>query len=366
MSTSRYLALDAFRGLTIALMILVNTPGSWSAVYAPLLHADWHGVTPTDLIFPFFLFIIGSALYFSSAKTNFECNAVAVLRVLKRASIIFSLGILLNAYGHNGELSDLRIMGVLQRLGIAYGVAAVLVLVLTSRQLLTLSALVLFGYWGVLLLAPSGGAFTLEHNIVRQFDILILGASHLWQGKGLAFEPEGLLSTIPAVVNVLIGFAATKWLSRSSDKKYSIVRLGMAATIMIGLALVWSILLPLNKSLWTSSYVLFSSGCALLVLAFFIWLVDIKKQLLLVQPLLVYGTNPMFIYVLSWLWVTTYYFISVESVNGESSNLYQYGYQLLSVMMPPTLGSLVFALLHVGLFWLISNVLYNKNIVIKV
>ncbi|NRA84760.1 MAG: DUF1624 domain-containing protein [Gammaproteobacteria bacterium] len=366
MASNRYLALDAFRGLTIALMILVNTPGSWAAVYAPLLHADWHGITPTDLIFPFFLFIIGSALYFSLAKTNFECNRAAIFCVIKRAAIIVTLGILLNAYGHHDPLSELRLMGVLQRLGIAYGVAATLVLTLKPKPLICVAILMLLGYWLFLLLAPVGEAFTLSGNIVRQFDLKVLGENHLWQGKGLAFEPEGLLSTIPAVVNVLIGFAATQWLTGSQSKRNSIIELATVAVVMIGLALMWSQALPINKSLWTSSYVLFSSGCSLLVLVFFIWLVDIKKQVRLVNPLLVYGTNPMFIYVLSWLWVSSYYLIDIPNSDGTSVNLNHYLYLQINQLTGENLASLIFALLHVVLFWLISKVLHSNNIIVKV
>lgn len=357
---NRYIALDAFRGITIALMILVNTPGSWSAVYAPLLHADWHGVTPTDLIFPFFLFIIGSALYFAFSKTNFEVSSSALNKILKRTVIIFALGLALNAYSHSGPLSDLRIMGVLQRLGIAYGVAAVMVLLLSSRQLLWCGGALLLGYWGIMLLGAEQ-PYSLHHNIVREVDIAVLGATHLWQGKGLAFDPEGLLSTIPAVVNVLVGFGATKVLAGCADKVAAIKKLLLGAIVLIAIALLWDQWMPINKSLWTSSYVLFSSGCALVVLSFFIWLVDMCQQLKLVDPLLVYGTNPMFIYVLSWIWTATYSFIDMGDITA-----YAYLYNLFALVMPAKLASFSFALFHVILFWFISSLLYKRNIIIKV
>ena len=360
-SNTRYLALDAFRGITIALMILVNTPGSWSNVYSPLLHADWHGATPTDLIFPFFLFIIGSALYFSFAKSGYQYSHAAAGKIIKRSAVIFGLGLALNAYGHNGGLDELRMMGVLQRLGIAYGVASLLILLLSLRLLVISSGIILIGYWGILQLG-NGDAYSLTDNVVRQVDLAVLGASHLWQGKGLAFDPEGLLSTLPAVVNVLIGFLATQYLLNTSSKLESIKGLILMGGGLIGVSLAWDFVLPINKSLWTSSYVLFSSGAALVVLASFIWLVDIKAQLKLVDPLLVYGTNPMFIYVLSWLWATTYYLINV----ANDVVLYDYLYLTIAQWMPAKMASLVFALLHVALFWLISNILYKRNIIIKV
>ena len=359
-ASNRYLALDAFRGITIALMILVNTPGSWSHVYAPFLHADWHCVTPTDLIFPFFLFIIGSALYFAFSRTNFQYSHNALIKVIKRTTIIFGLGLALNAYGYSGSFDEFRVMGVLQRLGIAYGIAALMVLLLSSRQLIVASITILIGYWALLNTA-TGDVYSLQDNLVRQLDVSLLGASHLWQGKGMAFDPEGLLSTLPAIVNVLIGFEATRMLSATENKISSIKKLLIAATLLIVSSLIWDLWLPINKSLWTSSYVLFSSGCALIVLAFFIWLVDIKQRLTLVDPLLVYGTNPMFIYVLSWVWATTYYLINIGDIT-----LYQYLYQSLTLILPAKLASLVFALAHVALFWFISNMLYKRNIVIKV
>ncbi|MDP2559529.1 acyltransferase family protein [Psychrobium sp. 1_MG-2023] len=362
MSNTRYIALDAFRGLTIALMILVNTPGSWSHVYAPFLHADWHGATPTDLIFPFFLFIIGSALYFAFSKTNFTYSQDAAKKILKRTAIIFGLGLALNAYGHTGPITELRLMGVLQRLGIAYGIAALMVLTLNSRQLIIASVSILLGYWGILHLPSASDVYSLEGNLIRQFDIAVMGANHLWQGKGLPFDPEGLLSTIPAIVNVLIGFEATRVLSNTPNKMSSINKLVLGAVGLILISLAWHQVMPINKSLWTSSYVLFSSGCALIVLAFFIWLVDIKQQLRLVDPLLVYGTNPMFIYVLSWLWATTYFLIFI---NPELT-LYTYMFDCIALVMPEKLASFTFAFAHVVLFWLISNILYKRNIIIKV
>lgn len=359
-NNNRYLALDAFRGITIALMILVNTPGTWSHVFSPLLHADWHGVTPTDLIFPFFLFIIGSALYFAFSKSNFEFSPLAVAKIIKRSAIIFLIGLGLNVYSQAADMENLRVMGVLQRLGIAYGIGAVLVLLLTWRQLIIACVAILMSYW-LLMTMGSNAPYSLEHNVVRSFDLVVLGENHLWQGKGIAFDPEGLLSTLPAIVNVLTGFLATMLLAHAPSKIDSIKRLSLFGAMLIVISLLWNVVMPINKSLWTSSYVVFSTGCAFFVLAFFIWLVDIKAQLKLVDPLLVYGSNPLFIYVLSWLWVATYQFIAIGNIT-----LYQYLYEQLAVFLVPKVASFAFAFIHVAIFWFISNVLYRRSIFIKV
>ena len=274
---TRYKALDAMRGLTIALMILVNTPVSWSHVYAPLLHADWHGCTPTDVIFPFFMFIIGSAMFFSFKKTNSAANASQVLRLVKRGAIIFAIGLALNIYPFTTNIENLRILGVLQRIGIAYILASICVLFLNRRGVLTLSVIILVAYWLLLLSVGAENAYTLEHNLVRAVDIAVLGESHLWQGKGLAFDPEGLISTLPAVVSVLFGFEVTRLLTSTSCQWASIKRLLVIGVVAVVIGQLTSMVMPINKSLWTSSFVIYTSGIACIVLAFFVWLCDIVK-----------------------------------------------------------------------------------------
>ena len=357
---TRYLALDAFRGITIALMILVNTPGSWSHVYAPLLHADWNGCTPTDLVFPFFLFIIGSAMFFSFKKSNFAATPEQFVRIIKRGFIIFFIGFMLNVIPFNTPIEDLRIMGVLQRIGIAYAIAAVLVLLLNRRGVFIISAIVLLAYWG-LLLSIGENALTIEGNIIRQFDLAILGANHMYIMRGVSFDPEGLLSTIPAVVNMLLGFELTRYLTSIKDKKTSVIKLIIIGGLAVGFGALWSLVLPINKSLWTSSYVIYTTGFACLLLAAFIWLIDIKGQEKLVSPLLVYGTNPLFVFVLSFVFVTIYLNIPV----GDSS-FYGWLYQQFTLFANPTLASFLFAFCHVVLFWFVSLKLYQRKIFIKI
>jgi predicted acyltransferase len=357
---TRYLALDAFRGITIALMILVNTPGTWSHVYAPLLHADWNGATPTDLVFPFFLFIIGSAMFFSFKKSNFSASPEQFAKIIKRGFIMFFIGFMLNVIPFTTNIDDWRIMGVLQRIGIAYAIAACLVLVLNRTGVFIVSAVILIGYWG-LLLSIGDGALTLEGNIIRQFDLAIGGANHMYNMRGVAFDPEGLLSTIPSVVNMLLGFELTRYLTSIKDKKSSVIKLTLIGGLAIGFGALWGLVFPINKSLWTSSYVIYTTGFACLLLAAFILLIDIMKQTKLAEPLLVYGTNPLFVYVLSFLVVTFYLNIHVGDVT-----MYAWLYQQLSSVFNAKLASFIFAFSHVALFWYVSLKLYQRKIFIKI
>ena len=357
---TRYLALDAFRGITIALMILVNTPGTWSHVYAPLLHADWHGCTPTDLVFPFFLFIIGSAMFFSFKKSNFAASPAQFAKIIKRGFIMFFIGFMLNVIPFTTSMDEWRIMGVLQRIGIAYIVASMLVLLLNRSGVFIVSAIILLGYWFLLLSAGPAG-LTIEGNIIREFDLAVLGANHMYTMRGTSFDPEGLLSTIPAVVSMLFGFELTRYLTSIKDKNASVIKLILIGGLAIGFGALWSIYLPINKSLWTSSYVIYTTGFACLLLAVFVWLIDIKGQEKIVAPLLVYGTNPLFVYVLSFLFVTIYLNISI----GDNT-MYHWLYEQFKLIAEPTLASFLFAFSHVVLFWFISLKLYQHKIFIKI
>lgn len=357
---TRYLALDAFRGITIALMILVNTPGTWAHVYAPLLHASWHGATPTDLVFPFFLFIIGSAMFFSFKKSYFSASFAQLLRILKRGVILFLIGFMLNVIPFDSPMEEWRIMGVLQRIGIAYVIAASLVMLLNRCGVFIVSVVILLVYWGILLSVGETG-LTIEGNIIRQIDLAILGANHMYSMHGIRFEPEGLLSTLPAVVNMLLGFELTRYLTTIKNKSTSVLKLMIIGGLAVGFAVLWSFILPINKSLWTSSYVIYTTGFACLLLAFFVWLIDVKGQEKLASPLLIYGTNPLFVYILSFLFVTVYLNVSV----GNSS-LYRWLYEQFKLVAEPTLASFLFALFHVILFWFVSLLLYQRRIFIKI
>lgn len=359
MIKQRFPALDIMRGLTLALMILVNTPGSWSHVYSPLLHADWHGFTPTDFIFPFFLFMVGAALFFSQ-RSLMQPHITAGERhkkIIKRTFLLFAIGLFLNIFPFTTPLDHIRILGVLQRIALAYGIAAFIVLYAGDKARWLISITILLGYW--LLLQLSDQPYSLEGSLARQVDLAILGAGHLWQGKGIAFDPEGLLSTLPAVVNVLLGFEVARILSLGNSSGSALKKLALISVFLIGTALLWSIVFPINKSLWTSPFVLITSGVGIAVLLALVLLEKTPAKWLL-NLLAPFGKNPLFIYALSFMWSTLLYTLKI----GEQS-CYEFFYQQLCRFLDVYVASLTFALIHVLLFWCVAKWMDRKGIVIS-
>jgi predicted acyltransferase len=359
MVKQRFLALDVMRGLTLALMILVNTPGSWEFVYSPLLHADWHGITPTDFVFPFFLFMVGSALVFSIKGLQQLNRFEQTKKIIRRTVLLFLIGVLLSAFPFTKELDGWRIMGVLQRIALAYAISAFIVLYLGFIGRMIVSLVVLVGYWA--LLNISADPYSLEHNLVRSLDLNLLGANHLWQGKGIAFDPEGLLSTLPAVVNVILGFEATRLLI-ASNKPKALIQLLIAASILIGIAVLWNLIFPINKSLWTSPFVLVTSGVAILVLILLVKLEQSAPKLVapLYQLFEIFGKNPLFIYVLSGLLAATLWLIPIGNESAYSAI-----YSLFFKFADPYFASLLFALLMVTILWCVAWVLHKRKIIIS-
>ncbi len=368
----RLQSLDVFRGMTIAAMLLVNNPGTWSHVYPPLEHAAWNGWTPTDLVFPFFLFIVGVATALSLARLADagESRAVLFRKALVRAGIIFALGLVLQGFPHY-NLPHLRIPGVLQRIAIAYLITAVLVLLTGVRgQVLTLVCL-LVGYWTLLTLVPvpgvGRGVLEPEKNLSNWLDFRLLGVNHVWQ-ETRTWDPEGLLSTLGAVGSVVCGVLAGHWVRSGRDvrpKAFGLLYAG-GATLVAGW--IWSRVFPINKSLWTSSYVLLSAGIACLVLAAVFWLVDIKGYRGWTTPFLVFGTNAITAYWLSTLcgivldWITY-----TRPQDGEEVVLKTYLYDALyASWLSPANASLAYAVTYV-LVWLgLLSVLYRRRIFIRI
>ena len=349
-------------------MILVNMPGSWSHVYAPLRHAKWHGCTPTDLVFPFFLFIVGVAMTYSFRKYDHRLSSAAIKKIVKRTALIFLIGLFLSAFPFQKALSNLRILGVLQRIAIAYGIAALLYLTLDRIRLIVLSALVLIGYLLLLLAFGQGDPFALETNLVRAIDLKILGENHVWGGFGIPFDPEGLLSTLPAVVTVILGTLTGQMIQSASHLRSAVPRILLAGGAATVLGQLWGLAFPINKALWTSSYVLYTAGLAMLFLAVLLWFIDVRGYRRWAYPFVVLGMNPLFLYALSAIWVRTYiYLIRFETADGTDMNVYKWLYQSIFVPIAGSLnGSLLFAISHVFLFWLILLVLYKKRIFIKI
>lgn len=364
---TRLVSLDVFRGLTIAGMILVNTPGSWSYVYGPMRHAVWHGCTPTDLVFPFFLFITGTAMWFSYGKFRGQPPVAALPKLVRRVVVIFLIGLALNAFPFVRDYSTLRYLGVLQRIALAFGVAGLACLYLKPKALWLLSLGLLVFYQGALLLGGSGDPYTIEANLVGKFDVAIFGEAHLYQGLGRPFDPEGLLSTLPAAVSVLSGYFCGQYITQHRSEVGFPRALFYAGAAGIVLGLILDLVIPINKSLWTASYVLYTSGWAALCLGTLLWIIDLKGKKGWTMPALVLGTNSLFVYVLSILWVLIY--IHLVGFETESGVVNGYSWLYTTVFQPfagNMNGSLLFAIVHLMIFWLIALPLYRKQIFIKI
>ena len=364
----RIYSIDIFRGMTIAFMIIVNNPGSWGHVYGPLLHAKWHGCTPTDLVFPFFLFLVGASMRFAFVKWHYFPSKDFYKHIFWRTFSIFMAGMILNAYPfirQDWDWSTFRVFGVLQRIALAYGISALLIIRFDFKQMTQILVGILLLYWGLLWIGVSSDPYSLEANLVRKLDILILGEKHLYRGFGVYFDPEGLLSTIPSVGTVIIGYLMGGMLHTTknyTDCSKRMAIFGLAITI---LGYIWGFIFPINKAIWTSSYVLFTGGIAAIILSFLTYLIDIKHWKKPFWFFEVFGTNSIFLFIISGLWVKTILNIDRE-LDGNMVNAYHYLYKTVFVPMAGDLnGSLLFALSHVLGFWCILYWMHKKNIQIK-
>ena len=363
----RLKALDVLRGITIASMILVNTPGSWSYVYWPLLHAKWHGFTPTDAVFPFFLFIVGVSIHFAFKNFRPQENKKALKKIVKRTIIIFTIGLFLNLYP-KFNFETVRYLGVLQRIAIVYGLGATLCLFFDKKKLIYITVGILFLYWGILYFLVPVNPFEPETNLVGKIDLYLFGANHIWKGLGFPFDPEGLLSTLPAIATALIGSLTGGFLSRNSDHILKIKKLLFFGFALVLLGYIWGFVFPINKSLWSSSYVCFAAGLAMLFLALLIWIIDVKKYNKWSKPFIHFGTNPLFIFVFSGLYVKTMiYLVSITNSKGEATSGLKYIYQNIFVPIAGNMnGSLLFAIAHIIFFWSLVYLLFRKKIFIKI
>lgn len=366
-SHGRLESLDAFRGLTIAGMILVNNPGSWAYVYPPLAHAAWHGWTPTDLVFPYFLFILGVAIPFSFARRLREGAARADLlrHVLRRSLILIALGLAMRAVP-DFDFAEMRLAGVLQRIGLVYFAAAGSYIFLTRRGRHLLAPALLLAYWGVLVLVPvpgyGAGDLSPEGNLAAYVDRMLMDG-RLWQGT---WDPEGLLSTVPAVATALLGIFTGEWL-RSGRERAGLAR-GMlvAGVALVPVGLAWGLVFPINKNLWTSSYVVFTAGTALLLFGTMYWLIDGKGlRGAWERWMVVYGMNAIAVFVASGMMTKAMGRIRVGGDGGTS--LYAWLYETAFRSWAGDFnGSLAFALAYV-LFWLgVVWALHRRRIYIKI
>jgi len=372
-SQARYLALDVFRGMTICFMIIVNCPGSWDFVYSPLLHASWHGFTPTDLVFPSFLFAVGNAMAFVMHKYENQPNAVFWKKIFKRTFIIFLLGYLMywfpffrEAEGGGLELKPLaetRIPGVLQRIALCYFFAAIILHYGSKRFAIWFSIVALFGYWVLsYVFGDPADPYSLTGNAGLRLDLFLLGESHLYHGEGIAFDPEGLLSTLPSIVNVIAGFFAGDYIRRNGNSYESIAKLMIAGAFLLLGAFIWDMGFPINKKIWTSSFVLLTVGLDLLIISILIYIIEIYKRQRWTFFFVVFGRNPLFIYLLADVLITTMSMIPV----GDT-NLQQWFYSdLFGSFAGPYLASFLFAFFYMLLNWSVGYFLDRKQIYIRV
>lgn len=390
--SQRYVALDVLRGMTVAGMILVNNPGSWSKIFAPLRHAEWHGCTPTDLVFPFFLFIVGAALSFSFAKYGDGIDAKSIGKLIKRSALIFLTGLLLNAFpfyptspdsalsfGENylNYIGSIRIMGVLQRIALCYLLGGALALWLRKPGKIAFGMAVLMTiHIAVLVIFGSEDPFSLEGNISGSIDVAIFGDKHVYHGFGKAFDPEGLLGVLSGSATVLLGFTIGGLIRKATNKSDAVAQLYTIGLLSLGAGVVMSIFIPINKPLWTPSYVFYAGGWSILMLALFIYFIDIKGREKLFFPFKAMGLNPLFAFVMAGVLAKTlgrvirWTEIAVtddntikESVVSASSWIYRNC--CVEVFGHNEFGSLMYALMYVTLFLLMAIWLYKKKIIIK-
>jgi predicted acyltransferase len=384
--TNRLLSLDVLRGITIAGMIMVNNPGSWSYVYAPLGHAAWHGLTPTDLVFPFFMFIMGISTFISLRKFNFEWSKPTLFKILKRTVIIFLIGmgiawLSLSFRTFRGleaeelgfferffraitNFEKLRILGVLQRLALSYGATAIIAILIKHKYIPHIIVFSLLGYF-ILLLAGNGFDFS-EQNIISVVDRAVLGVNHMYKDSGLSIDPEGLLSTIPSIAHVLIGFLAGKMLMQTKDNHERIQQLFIMGAILTFAGFLLSYGCPINKKIWSPTFVLTTCGLAATLLALLVWIIDVKGHKRWSRFFESFGVNPLFIYVAAAVLSILLGNIFI-TYSGELISIKKFLYEIgLQTYLGNYFGSLTFAVLFVIINWLIGHFLYKKQIYIKI
>lgn len=380
----RYYSLDVFRGATVALMILVNNPGSWGHIYAPLEHASWHGVTPTDLVFPFFLFAVGNAMAFVMPKLQQNGDAAFWKKVLKRTVLIFGIGILLHwfpfvRYNADGELvarkwETLRIFGVLQRIALCYFFASVAVYYLKLKGSFVLSAFLLLAYWFMCIAGNPSDPYSLSGWFGTDIDIAILGKKHLYTGEGVPFDPEGIMSSFAAIVQVIFGYIAGHYIITKGKTPEMLNGLFVAGCVLIFTGFCWDMVFPLNKKIWTSSYTIYTTGLALLILALMIYLIEFKNARGAWSRFFdVFGKNPLFIFVLSGALPRLLGLIRIPNglnEEGKAKFLAPFAWFYEKCCKPlfndPRNSSLLYALCFITFMWLLAWLLDRKKIYIKV
>jgi predicted acyltransferase len=402
----RYYSLDVFRGATVAFMILVNNPGSWSHLYSPLGHAKWHGITPTDLVFPFFLFAVGNAMAFVMPRLQLEGDAAFWKKVITRTVLIFGIGLFLNWFpfvqwqdgelvfrswtwvDSDGDLRGVRVLGVLQRIALSYFFASIIIYYAKARGSVIIGAVLLLLYWVMCVVGNPADPYSIEGWFGNSIDKLLIGEAHLYHGEGIAFEPEGLMSTIPSIVQVIIGFLVGNYilnrgkttgsveqtLQSTSPVYHTLTILFIAAMILLFGGYAWGLGFPINKKIWTSSYVLYTSGLGIAVLSIFIYFIEVKKWRGAWSRFFdVFGKNPLGIYALSGLIPRLLGLIRINNgVDEEGKPAFTsplgWFYENIAAKIPGPAenGSLFYAICIVLMFWAIGYWMDKRKIYLKV
>lgn len=390
-TNKRILALDILRGITIAGMIMVNNPGTWGDIYAPLRHADWNGLTPTDLVFPFFMFIMGISTYISLRKFNFQFSQATLMKILKRTVVIFLIGMAIgwfsrfcrywasapedltffeNLWNSVWTFDRMRILGVMQRLALCYCATSIIALTMKHKHIPYLILSLLVGYF-ILLMLGNGFAYN-ETNILSVVDRAILTPAHMYKDNGI--EPEGILSTIPSIAHVLLGFYVGKLMlegSKNSENRAEFLNSQLQTLFLVGTILTFSGLLlsygcPINKKIWSPTFVLTTCGLASSFLALLIWIIDVKGYKKWCTFFESFGVNPLFMYVLGGVLGILFGCIRFPWGDGMIS-IHSFIFKVMYLpWMDKTTASLAYALTFVAINWCIGYQLYKRKIYIKI
>ena len=377
----RFYSLDVFRGATVCLMILVNNPGSWSHIYSPLEHAPWHGLTPTDLVFPFFLFAVGNAMAFVMPRLQSAGDRVFWKKVIRRTLLIFLIGLFLNWWpffkwdnnvlifrtwvDSKNPQSGVRIFGVLQRIALCYFFASVIVYYLKPQKAFYTGLVLLLLYWLLCIVGNPSDPYSLKGWFGTNIDKSILGIAHIYKGEGIPFDPEGLASTMPAIVQVIFGFLVGDYIQKKGKSFEMISGLFVAGTAMLVTGFCWDMVFPINKKIWTSSYTVYTTGLATITIATMIYLIEFKNvKGFLAKFFDVFGKNPLFVFALSAFLPKILWLIKFK--NGTNPWNWLYDKVIIYTPGAPQNGSLLFALSVITFMWAICYWLDKKKIYIKV
>lgn len=385
-NNNRLISVDVMRGITVAGMILVNNPGTWSQIYAPLRHAEWHGLTTTDLVFPFFMFIMGVSIFLSLNKSHFNHDRRTVMKILRRSVLLLLIGWGVGWFSRwwsgmqnpdktwweaINNFTYMRFMGVFQRLAVCYCATALLAVTVSRRAMMWIAGVILAGYT-VLLFCGNGLEFS-ESNIIGSFDRALMGENHIYtetiDGVSIKIDPEGLLSTLPAIAHCIIGFLCGGIICDEEDKYMKSYKLFIVGAVLTMTGFLLQYGLPINKKLWTPTFVFTTCGLASTLLALLIYVTDIRRKVAWTPFFRVFGTNPLFLYLLSTIMAISLGRIKITTVDDTKISLHT---QIFNNFLVPLcqdneiLASLVFALAMVMVNWAIGYILYRKKVFIKI